>query len=55
METCRVKKVDEIATLVIVSHMVVAPRDYHILGPLKEAMGGKHFLSDEETQHTLEE
>jgi hypothetical protein len=29
---------------------VLAPIDYHILGPFEEAMGGKTFRSDEEVQ-----
>ena len=27
-----------------------APSDFHVFGPLKEAMGGKSFRSDEEVQ-----
>jgi histone-lysine N-methyltransferase SETMAR len=28
----------------------LAPSDFHVCGPLKEAMGGKSFRSDEEMQ-----
>jgi len=28
----------------------LAPSDFHIFGPLKEAMGGKSFRSDKEVQ-----
>ena len=33
----------------------LAPSDFHILGPLKEAMGGKKFRSDEEVRHAVHE
>jgi hypothetical protein len=31
----------------------LAPSDYHVSGPLKEAMGGKEFRSDEEVQQAV--
>ena len=31
----------------------LAPSDFHVFGPLKEAMGGKSFRSDEEMQQWL--
>jgi histone-lysine N-methyltransferase SETMAR len=31
------------------------PSDFHIFGPLKEAMGGKLFRSDEEVQQAVHE
>jgi len=31
------------------------PSDFHVFGPLKEAMGGKSFRSDEEVQQTAHE
>jgi len=31
------------------------PSDFHVFGPLKEAIGGKSFRSDEEVQHALHE
>ena len=31
------------------------PSDFHVLGPLKEAMGGKSFRSDEEVQQAVHE
>jgi hypothetical protein len=33
----------------------LAPRDFHVFGPLKEAMGGKSFRSDEEVQQAVHE
>jgi predicted amidophosphoribosyltransferase len=33
----------------------LAPSDYHRFGPLKEAMGGKKFRSDEEVQQAVHE
>ena len=33
----------------------LAPSDLHMFGPLKEAMGGKKFHSDEEVRHTVHE
>jgi len=33
----------------------LAPSDFHIVGPLKEAMGGKSFRSDEEVQQAVHE
>ena len=33
----------------------LAPSDFHIFGPLKEAMGGKSFRSDEEVQQAVHE
>jgi hypothetical protein len=33
---------------------VLAPSDYHIFGPLKEAIRGKTFRSDEEVQEADE-
>ena len=33
----------------------LAPSDSHIFGPLKEAMGGKSFRSDEEVQQAVHE
>jgi histone-lysine N-methyltransferase SETMAR len=33
----------------------LAPRDYHMFGPLKEATGGKKFCSDEEVQQVVHE
>ncbi|KDR21341.1 hypothetical protein L798_03974, partial [Zootermopsis nevadensis] len=33
----------------------LAPSDYHMFGPLKEAMGGKKFRSDEEIQQAVHE
>jgi len=33
----------------------LAPSDFHIFGPLKEAMGGKSFRSDEEVQQAMHE
>jgi len=32
-----------------------APSDFRMFGPLKEAMGGKKFHSDEEVHHTVHE
>jgi len=32
-----------------------APNDFHVLGPLKEAMGCKSFRSDEEVQQAVHE
>jgi hypothetical protein len=34
---------------------VEAPSDYHIFGPLKEAMGGMKFRSDVEIQQSVDE
>jgi transposase len=31
----------------------IAPSDYHMLGPLKEAIGGKKFRSDEEVHQAV--
>ena len=31
----------------------LAPSDFHVFGPLKEAMGGKSFRSDEEVQQAV--
>jgi hypothetical protein len=31
----------------------LAPSDYHMFGPLKEAMGGKKFRSDEEVHQAV--
>jgi hypothetical protein len=33
----------------------LAPRDFHIFGPLKEVMGGKSFRSNEEVQQAVHE
>jgi len=33
----------------------LAPSDFHMFGPLKEAMGGKKFRSDEEVRHVVHE
>ena len=33
----------------------LAPSDFHVFGPLKEAMGGKTFRSDEEVQQAMRE
>jgi len=33
----------------------LAPSDFHVFGPLKEAMGGKSFRSDEEVQQAVHE
>ena len=33
----------------------LAPSDFHVFGPLKEAMGGKSFRSDEEVQQVVYE
>jgi hypothetical protein len=33
----------------------LAPSDYHMFGPLKEAMGGKKFRSDEEVHQAVHE
>jgi len=33
----------------------IAPSDFHVFGPLKEAMGGKSFRSDEEVQQAVRE
>jgi len=33
----------------------LTPSDFHVFGPLKEAMGGKSFRSDEEVQQALQE
>ena len=33
----------------------LAPRDFNVFGPLKEAMGGKSFRSDEEVQRAVYE
>jgi hypothetical protein len=33
----------------------LAPSDFHIFGPLKEAMGSKSFRSDEEVQQAVHE
>jgi histone-lysine N-methyltransferase SETMAR len=33
----------------------LAPSDFHVLGPLKEAMGDKSFRSDEEVQQAVHE
>jgi len=33
----------------------LAPSDFRMFGPLKEAMGGKKFCSDEEVRHAVHE
>jgi hypothetical protein len=33
----------------------LAPSDFHVFGPLKEAMGGKSFRTDEEVQRAVHE
>jgi histone-lysine N-methyltransferase SETMAR len=33
----------------------LTPSDYHMFGPLKEAMGGKKFRSDEEVHQAVQE
>jgi hypothetical protein len=33
----------------------LVPSDFHVFGPLKEAMGGKLFRSDEEAQQAVHE
>ena len=33
----------------------LAPSDFHVFGPLKEAMGRKKFRSDEEVRHAVHE
>ena len=33
----------------------LAPNDFHVFGPLKEAMGGKSFRSNEEVQQAMHE
>jgi hypothetical protein len=33
----------------------LAPSDYHMFGPLKEAIGGKKFRSDEEVHQSVHE
>jgi histone-lysine N-methyltransferase SETMAR len=33
----------------------LTPSDFHVFGPLKEAMGGKSFRSDEEVQQVVHE
>jgi histone-lysine N-methyltransferase SETMAR len=33
----------------------LAPSDFHVFGPLKQAMGGKSFSSDEEVQQAVHE
>jgi len=33
----------------------LVPSDFHVFGPLKEAMGGKSFTSDEEVQQAVHE
>jgi len=33
----------------------LAPSDFHMFGPLKEAIGGKKFRSDEEVRHGVHE
>jgi len=33
----------------------LSPSDFYVLGPLKEAMGGKSFRSDEEAQQAVHE
>jgi len=33
----------------------LAPSDFHVFGPLKEAMEGKSFRSDEEVQQAMQE
>ena len=33
----------------------LAPSDFHVFGPLKEAMGGKSFKSDDEVQQAMRE
>ena len=33
----------------------LAPNDFHVFGPLKEAMGGQSFRSDEEVQQAVHE
>jgi histone-lysine N-methyltransferase SETMAR len=33
----------------------LGPSDFHVFGPLKEAMGGKSFRSDEEVQQAVHE
>ncbi|GBL66719.1 hypothetical protein AVEN_138150-1 [Araneus ventricosus] len=31
----------------------LAPSDFHLFGPLKRHIGGKHFADDEDIQHEL--
>jgi len=33
----------------------LAPSDYHLFGPLKEALGGRRFTSDEEVKEAVHE
>ena len=33
----------------------LAPSDFHVFGPFKDAMGGKSFRSDEEVQQAVHE
>jgi len=33
----------------------LAPSDFHVFGPIKKAMGGKSFRSDEEVQQAVHE
>ena len=33
----------------------LAPSDYHLFGPLKEALRGRRFTSDEEVKETVHE
>jgi N-dimethylarginine dimethylaminohydrolase len=33
----------------------LAPSDYHMSGPLEEALGGKKFRSDEEAHRTVQD
>jgi len=33
----------------------LAPSDFHMFGPLKEAMGGNKFRSDEDIRHAVHE
>jgi hypothetical protein len=37
------------------THQTSSPGDFHVFGPLKEAMGGKSFRSDEEVQQAVRE
>ena len=31
----------------------LAPSDFHLFGPMKHYLGGKHFTDDEEVQHNI--
>jgi len=37
------------------TRQTLPPSDFHVFGPLKEAMGDKSFRSDEEVQQTVQE